>query len=674
MFKKLFQGKGFSYFDDQDYFKVRERLSEINLDRVQKISMTVLVTILLVAIIPNSVIYLTVPEKQNQNLESLILLEVSLAVFMLLFQQLAIRLKTEKSGKHKNTLVNLFISVVLLHAFGISLTNFSLVSGVSIFLLVSCAIMVCFYLPAKRNILILGGGNLLCILGLYLVFKEPDIFYHHLINHSFFFSIFFVLSRSVVDLKVRDIQSIEKIEMQSAELRSSNKMLRMTEHTLNSINRNMHQGIFRFEKNKGFTYANDYLADILGYSSPTELITDKKASFLPNRILDEISRKVNEQGFLEGVESQIERKDGTKFWVQINCSVRRDENTSALLFEGSATDISHKKKALQEALENAARLEQAEKIAHAGFYEITLSSGDITYSAGLQEILESSIVGPLNLQQHLAYVHPGDRKLVEETLLDAMTGNRQFSLDYRIVSSRGNLRYLNSNAGLIRDEKGNRIKILVTVQDVTALKLNQKALAQSEAYFKAAFNDNRFGICILDPDYKILAFNDETARRIKDWKNTKLEKGLNILDLMQPNTKSALEPAFKRALQGHKSLLEYMLMKGTSNETWTELYISPVKDADNLVIGIIIMGSDITERKQNESLLATLSLVASHTDNAVMISDRKYRVEWVNEAFERNTGFRLNEIKNRYPKEFLLSERTDLLSLSNVNNCSGRYA
>ena len=669
MLKQLFNKYVKGCPDDQDYFKVKDRLTEINLDRVRNISLTIFGVLLFIAIIPNILLYFNIPAKKTEEVKWLIVLEISMAAFMLLFHKAAARLRTEKEGKYKNALINSFVFIILLHAFGLSVFTFSLISGVTIFLMGSCAIMVFFFWSARKTIYMIGGANLLCILGLFLIFREPDIFYHHLINHTVFLVIFFVLGRSVLELKVRDIRSIEKIELQTAELKSSNKMLRMTEHTLNSINRNMHQGIFRYEKSRGFTYANDYLANLLGYATATDLITDKEAVFLPQRILDETSRKVNEQGFLEGIEAEITRRDGSKFWTQVNCSVRRGENTGALVFEGSATDITHKKKAIQEALENAAKLEQAEKIANTGFYEINVSNAEFTYSSGMRGILEITSEESFSLQQHLAYVHPADQKKVRNIILEAIAKNSQFSLEYRIISRSGNIKYLNSKAGLIRDEQKNQIKILGTVQDVTAIKLSQEALAQSEAYVKAAFNNNRFAICTLDPDYKVSGFNEECARRIKDWLNVSLENGLNLTDIMRPETIKRMEPAFLRALKGHKSLLEYRFMEDSPLETWAELYICPVKDPNDLIIGILILGIDITERKKNEELLENLSLVASNTDNVVMISDRKHRVEWINEAFEKNLGFCLQEIKQMYPKDFLLAENTDKNALQVLNKC-----
>src|SRR5690606_37036730 len=68
-----------------------------------------------------------------------------------------------------------------------------------------------------------------------------------------------------------------------------------------------------------------------------------------------------------------------------------------------------------------------------------------------------------------------------------------------------------------------------------------------------------------------------------------------------------------------------------------------------------------------EVLLRNLSLVASHTDNAVMISDAKHRVAWVNEAFVRHTGYSLAEIQGRFPRDFMISEKTDAATLRQLN-------
>lgn len=54
-----------------------------------------------------------------------------------------------------------------------------------------------------------------------------------------------------------------------------------------------------------------------------------------------------------------------------------------------------------------------------------------------------------------------------------------------------------------------------------------------------------------------------------------------------------------------------------------------------------------------------LALIASLTDNAVVLSDAEGRVEWVNEGFVRITGYTLEEMLGKKPGAVLQGERTD---------------
>jgi PAS domain S-box-containing protein len=58
----------------------------------------------------------------------------------------------------------------------------------------------------------------------------------------------------------------------------------------------------------------------------------------------------------------------------------------------------------------------------------------------------------------------------------------------------------------------------------------------------------------------------------------------------------------------------------------------------------------------SELELKKLSLIATKTKSGVIITDNHGRIEWVNESFEKTTGYTLGEVIGRKPKDFLQYE------------------
>lgn len=73
---------------------------------------------------------------------------------------------------------------------------------------------------------------------------------------------------------------------------------------------------------------------------------------------------------------------------------------------------------------------------------------------------------------------------------------------------------------------------------------------------------------------------------------------------------------------------------------------------------------DILTRANNE--IRRLSLVASATDSLVSILDAEENIEWVNESFEKLTGYRLAEIQGKKIKDMLSGPETDAATLERI--------
>ncbi len=81
---------------------------------------------------------------------------------------------------------------------------------------------------------------------------------------------------------------------------------------------------------------------------------------------------------------------------------------------------------------------------------------------------------------------------------------------------------------------------------------------------------------------------------------------------------------------------------------------------------INIYGQEITDRKLAEKELKKHALIARETDNALIITDKHGRVEWVNRGFTRITEYSLEEIKGKKPGDVLQGPKTDPKTIDRI--------
>jgi PAS domain S-box-containing protein len=74
---------------------------------------------------------------------------------------------------------------------------------------------------------------------------------------------------------------------------------------------------------------------------------------------------------------------------------------------------------------------------------------------------------------------------------------------------------------------------------------------------------------------------------------------------------------------------------------------------------IIVLADDITDLTEKEREISKLSIVARNTINGIIITGVDRKIEWVNDAFSKMTGYSLAEAKGKFPTELLHGPETD---------------
>lgn len=130
--------------------------------------------------------------------------------------------------------------------------------------------------------------------------------------------------------------------------------------------------------------------------------------------------------------------------------------------------------------ENAQRLTEAEKVSNMGSYSWDISTDEMTYSERLIELfeLEDTGVTPYNIfETCLSFVHHEDLQKVKLRLEQARVSPEPWSLEFRIITQLGNLKYIFASGSSFQEFPGEKNTwVTGIVQDVTKFKQNEEAI------------------------------------------------------------------------------------------------------------------------------------------------------------------------------------------------------
>ncbi|MGI0484781.1 EAL domain-containing protein [Pantanalinema rosaneae CENA516] len=124
-------------------------------------------------------------------------------------------------------------------------------------------------------------------------------------------------------------------------------VLQQAEQKYRSIFENAVEGIFQTTRSGHYLMVNPMLAKIYGYDSPEDLMTmltdiEHQLYVNPDR-RREFIQQVQEQGSIQGFESEVYRKDGSIIWVSESARAIRDEHGQIVGYEGTVENITSRK-------------------------------------------------------------------------------------------------------------------------------------------------------------------------------------------------------------------------------------------------------------------------------------------------------------------------------------------
>ncbi len=229
--------------------------------------------------------------------------------------------------------------------------------------------------------------------------------------------------------------------------------------------------------------------------------------------------------------------------------------------------------------------------------------------------------------------------------------------EWTYISKNGKTFPVEVHISTIKNDKTNQIiGYLAMAQDITKRKEAEKELDKLSVVARETSN----AIIITDAEGYTTWVN-EGFTRTTGYKLEEIigKKPGKLLQGKETNFDHVL--AIREALKSKKPFTQEILnYDKMGNKYWLELNITPVLDENTGEITQFIgIETDVTKRKKDEEDLKRLSVVASETSNAVVITDAQGFIVWVNEGFLRVTEYSLTEVIGKKPGALLQGKGTN---------------
>ena len=441
-------------------------------------------------------------------------------------------------------------------------------------------------------------------------------------------------------------------------LRVNQQKLEIQRRRLSDVLNGTDAGTWEWNIQTGDVHYNERWAAIIGYRleelEPTSIKTweihthpdDLKLSY--EKMRQHFEAKTDHYR----VETRMRHKDGHWVWVVDRGKVHQwDEEGKPLVMSGIRQDISQRKLAEQKLVEKEELLTEAQSIARLGNWETDRETMKTQWSEQVFRLLDIPIQEDNHSELIATLIHPEDRDLVANGLKEAFELNTLYHQTYRMLTPVGREFWVESRAVHKYDSDGQVVALQGTLQDITARKKSDEALYESVQWFKAIIQQTTEGISVADPEGNYTLVNPAFCQMMGYSEEELLQK--TVFDMKAPTQDPS---SFEKTKTTDEGLAVNVLLQRKDGSTFIAEVIGKMItiNLETHVLGIV---RDITSEVMHKEQITKLSQALEQSPVSVMIADLEGRLEYVNAAFTRITGYSKSEVLDKNPR-FLQSGST----------------
>lgn len=207
--------------------------------------------------------------------------------------------------------------------------------------------------------------------------------------------------------------------------------------------------------------------------------------------------------------------EGGKRYVSVSGLPVFDRSGHFVGYRGVGRHITERKRAEEELSKSKARLEEAQRIAHVGWWERDYATNHVHLS---DEVCRIFGIQPVDLPhwhgRWLDLIHPEDRARAADASAAALSGGPRYNVEYRVVRLDGAVRIVHSQGDVIWEKSGKPLRQFGVLQDITELRQAEDELRASEARFRTFVENATDAFFVLDEHSTVVDVNRQACESL----------------------------------------------------------------------------------------------------------------------------------------------------------------
>jgi PAS domain S-box-containing protein len=303
----------------------------------------------------------------------------------------------------------------------------------------------------------------------------------------------------------------------------------------------------------------------------------------------------------------------------------------------------------------------AQRVARVGGWIVELPSREVRWSAEVAQMFGFAPDASVQMEQVVAQYAPNEQARLREVLARCEVAGTPFDISGELDAPDAEARWVRAIGEAVRDASGQVVRLQGAVQDITEQRRMELELARASERLTNTLERISDAFFTVDSAWRFTYTNHEAERLLQHPRTALL--GRVLWEVFPEAVETPFYTQYMRAMT-EQCALEFEAYYPPF-DNWFTVKAYPVPD------GLVVYFRDATDTRRANQQLRLLQSSVERLNDIVLITDaepidgRGPRIVYVNQAFERLTGYARHEVIGKTPR-ILQGPGTDRRTLDRI--------